>query len=168
MRPQDPYDEWDYAERGPMARMQDAKKREKVADEERRRRGEVFDAGPTFGGNGVPPGDVTTANPAGIKSPRNTKHGARYSSGKAKAIARWHETIPHELDFVGPESYPRRFRDGWGVYIMCVLTALCLILGAVAIESGDDAYLWYLNNAQARSISHWSPYDPVRDVDADP
>jgi hypothetical protein len=51
---------------------------------------------------------------------------------------------------------------------MCVLTALCLILGAVAIESGDDAYLWYLNNAQARSISHWSPYDPVRVVNADP
>jgi enhancer of polycomb-like protein len=32
----------------------------------------------------------------------------------------------------------------------------------------DAVYEYWANKRKARSISHWSPYDPVRVVNADP
>ena len=137
----EPLDEWDFAERGPLAKLKQ-KQLTEVARERERMGLHVDDAEAGSHRNDVPP------------------HLRK---------------LPHDSDFIGPESFPRRQRDWIGYYIFFVLCFASFVIGTNGVTEAEPAYLWRLTDYRGRLCGVdegvvgkaylWHPHADQRDVD---
>ena len=137
----EPLDEWDFAERGPLAKLKQ-KQLTEVARERERMGLHVDDAEAGSHRNDIPP------------------HLRK---------------LPHDSDFIGPESFPRRQRDWIGYYIFFVLCFASFVIGTNGVTEAEPAYLWRLTDYRGRLCGVdegvvgkaylWHPHADQRDVD---
>ena len=137
----EPLDEWDFAERGPLAKLKQ-KQLTEVARERERMGLHVDDAEAGSHRNDLPP------------------HLRK---------------LPHDSDFIGPESFPRRQRDWIGYYIFFALCFASFVIGTNGVTEAEPAQLWRLADYRGRLCGVdegvagkpylWHPHADHRGVD---